>query len=247
MSGLRVMRTVNITGLGPNEVVSSISVDPDPPNPLIDFPSPFSSKDYPDSLGFRLSPNCSRVAEMTFKDGVTIQDVTAIRDGVQDLAALVSNKLHFDLRKVALEEGLVFLAKTNDADKKAAYLKSLQSAFPEYDLADEEKIKTTIASIDKTLQGITTLVDSKRAELKTALQKPGIVTTRWSAEKKRRGSLEAVGVGIQASKHPSIQKYDPGRISRPWEPASCNTDSGKRCRGKSESFRPQFRQMRASQ
>ena len=91
--------------------------------------------------------------------------------------------------------------------KKAAYLKSLQSAFPEYDLGDEAKIKATILSIEQTLQGITRLVDSKRAELKTALQKPGIVTTRWSVEKKRRGSLEAVGVGIQASKNTTQEGF----------------------------------------
>ena len=200
MTGLRVMRTVNITGLGPNEVVGSISVDPDPPNPLLDFPSPFSSKDYPDSLGFRLSPNCSRVAEMTFKDEVTIQDITAIRDGVQEIATLVSRKLHFEVRKAVLEEAVSFLAKTNDAEKKSTYLKSIQNVFPEYDLADEEKLKAVISNVDTMWQAISNVVDSKRTELKTALQKPGIITTRWSVEKKRSGSLEAVGTGTQASK-----------------------------------------------
>ncbi len=200
MTGLRVMRSVNITGLGPNEVVGSISVDPDPPNWLVDFPSPFSSKDYPDSLGFRLSPTCSKVAEMTFEFDVKIADVTAIRDGVQELAELVTAKLRLEIRIAAFDQAMAFLGSGATATEKTTYLKALQNTFPEYTLTDEEKIKEARASADVALKAVTKQADQRQIQLTEALQKPGIVTTRWSLEKKRSATLEAVGAGIQASK-----------------------------------------------
>lgn len=200
MTGLRVMRSVNITGLGPNEVVGSISVDPDPPNWLVDFPSPFSSKDYPDSLGFRLSPTCSKVAEMTFEADVRIEDVTAIRDGLQELAELVTNKLRLEIRVAAFDQALAFLASGASAAENATYLKALQNTFPEYTLTDEDKIKEARSIVGTTQRAVEKEVDDKQKQLTAALQKPGIVTTRWSVEKKRSATLEAVGAGIQASK-----------------------------------------------
>lgn len=210
MSGFRVMRAVNITGLGPNDAIGATSIDPDPPNIFGDFPSLFSNQDFPDSLAFRLSPKCSRVAETTFNENgnaVSIEDVTTIRDGVQILAELVTTELRYEIRKEAFNQALSFLSRNTDAQKKADYLKALQGAFPEYVLTDDAKIKEALDSVDMALQATTKKINEKQTELNVALKKPGIVTTRWNLTKKRSGTFEAVGAGLQAKKDTSQEGF----------------------------------------
>ena len=201
MTGLRVMRAVSVTGLGPNEVVGSISVDPDPPNAVVDFPSPFASKDYPDSLGLRLSPTCSRLAETTFLGAVTLDDVTTLRDGAQEVAELVTRKVRVGVERVALSEGAAILAKPLDEARKTEILKSLQVAFPNLALTDASKVSEVLGGVETEFAAIQHELKKKLTALKIAQQKPGIVVTRWSQEKSRSGTLDAVGAGAQGSKN----------------------------------------------
>ncbi len=190
MWGLEVMRAVNITGLGPNEVVGSISVDVDPPNWIRSWPSPFSSMDYPDSLGLRLSPECSHIVEMTFKDDKSgVKNVVNLRDGVQEIVELVSRKLDLEIKRVILSTSAEALV-DKSSEHNAEILKILQRRYPTDKLTNATEINESLILVTNNLEVIKTTIDKKREELKDALQTPGIVMTRWSQERKKSGMLD---------------------------------------------------------
>jgi hypothetical protein len=202
MKGLHVMRSVNITGLGPNEVVGSISVDVDPPNWFVDWPSPFSSVDYPDSLGLRLSPECSHIVEMTFEgDKNGVKNVATLRDGVQELVELVSRKLDLEIKRTILSTSAEILAdKTSEHNTEIEILKILQRRYPTDKLTNATEVNESLVLVTNNLEVIKQIIDKKRKELKAALQTPGIVVTRWSQERKKSGMLDFFkAVTFQAS------------------------------------------------
>ncbi|OYU98709.1 MAG: hypothetical protein CFE45_15455, partial [Burkholderiales bacterium PBB5] len=81
-------RAHNITGMGADDSIGALTVDPDPPL-LFAIPSLFSKPSLPDQLALRLSPGCSEVLVQDLAGSSEVQaaDVLALRDGMQALEA----------------------------------------------------------------------------------------------------------------------------------------------------------------
>jgi hypothetical protein len=187
MDGLSVMRTVNITSLGPTEVIGSMSVDPDPPS--LDLPNFMARTDYPDTLSFRLSPECSRIVETTFPK-VDLNDVVTVRDGIQELVELVSNKIALEVKQVILLNVSENLAdKTKDHTE---LLKIVQAQYSTDKLSDESEVNATLQSVNIKLEAIQQKITQKREALKKAQNASGIVVTRWTQERRKKGTLDAM-------------------------------------------------------
>lgn len=193
MAGLKVMRTVNITGLGPNEVVGSISLDPDPnlfdPLWFLDLPTVMGEKDYPDSLSLRLSPGCSSVRETKFDGTVSAEDVATVRDGLQELTKIVSDKIGLEIKQLILSNSAETLA-DNTKDNKGL-LQVLQSQYPTDNLSEVSKVTDTLGIVNAQLGAVQQKINEKRKELDAALKKPGIIVTRWAQERKKSSMLDA--------------------------------------------------------
>jgi hypothetical protein len=213
MKGLKVMRSVNITGLGPQEVVGSISLDPDPS--FFNFLSTnwMETKDFPDSLSLRLSPKCSHIVETTFLNvtpgaaliegskselktesgnlsPVTANDVAIIRNGIQELVEMVSTKVSLEMKKVVLINTANILEDTTNDHGKL--LEDLSKYYPESNFSDKSAVDKELEKTSKQLETIDLSIKSRREALKSALEKPGIIVTRWTKEEKRKGAIDAV-------------------------------------------------------
>lgn len=187
MNGLTVMRTVNITSLGPNEVIGSMSIDPDPS--YLNIPNFMATTDYPDSLSFRLSPDCSRIVETKFAPQVTAADVVTVRDSIKELVELVSNKVALEIKQVIL-----FNISQNLADKTRdpkEILRLLQTQYPADKLSNESEINDTLKNVNAELEVAQQKIKEKREALKATLDVPGIVVTRWTQERKKKGMFDA--------------------------------------------------------
>ena len=176
MKGLLVMRTVNVTGLGPNEVIGSLSVDPDPSH--LDFSNIMSTADYPDSLSFRLSPECSRIVESNFggKIEVTIEDVATVRDNIQELVELMSKKIGLEIKQIVLMKSTDSLADTTKDHQEI--LRILQTQYPGDKLSEVSEVNNTLKNVNSQLEAVQKVIESKRETLRAALTKSGIVVTR---------------------------------------------------------------------
>jgi hypothetical protein len=202
MDGLSVMRTVNITSLGPTEVIGSMSVDPDPPSIDI-FPNFMAKADYPDTLSFRLSPECSRIVETTFPK-VDVNDVVTVRDGIQELVELVSNKIALEVKQVILLNVSENLAdKTRDHTE---LLKILQAQYSADKLSNEAEVNAALQSVNIKLEAIQQKITQKRETLKKAQNASGIIVTRWTQERKKKGALDAMKALAMESSSSSQQE-----------------------------------------
>lgn len=204
MKGLLVMRTVNVTGLGPNEVIGSLSVDPDPSH--LDFSNIMSTADYPDSLSFRLSPECSRIVESNFggKIEVTIEDVATVRDNIQELVELISKKIGLEIKQIVLMKSTDSLADTTKDHQEI--LRILQTQYPGDKLSEVSEVSDTLKNVNGQLEAVQKVIESKRETLRAALTKSGIVVTRWSQERKKKSTIDALkGFMVQASSN-SLQE-----------------------------------------
>ncbi|WP_143084378.1 hypothetical protein [Nitrosospira briensis] len=212
MKGLKVMRSVNITGLGPHEVVGSISLDPDPAIFGLDR-NFLETQDFPDSLSLRLSPGCSYLMETTFVrnahpdsskdnrsvgstpgsgvyDGVTASDVTTVRDGIQELIELISSKISLEVKQIMLANVAQLLEDTTKDHTKL--LEDLNKQYPGNNLSDKSAVDKELQSMSEQLKAFQESVKKKRETLKQSLQKPGIIVTRWAKEEKKKGGIDAL-------------------------------------------------------
>lgn len=100
-SGLRLNRSVNVTGMGATEIVGSYTIDPDPD--LFIIPVPWGTKNIPDTLYPRIIPGCNTlVVETKFPDA-SHDDVIAVRDNLFKLDELQLQELNYQVIQTALE------------------------------------------------------------------------------------------------------------------------------------------------
>jgi hypothetical protein len=218
-TNLRFIRSTTVTGLGPEEIVGSLSVDPDPPwFPYGDLlASPFAKKNLPDSLTLRITNFCSHLIETTFGGNeAKIEDIVAIRDNIGELTILAAGKVTLEVKKAALEAAKASFVPETKPQDRAALFQRLKTVYPDLQFNEEDSADNAAATkaIDVALKGtreeieaIRVELEKKRKAVQAALQTPGIIVTEWSKSESKSGRLQAVGVGYQGSKEEDQQGY----------------------------------------
>ncbi len=189
--GLRMVRSINVTGLGPEEVVGTVTTDPDKWSAREQFArfSPDRS-DLPDSMTPRLTEGKSFVVERSFcaaeseldergrcTGGVQLSDLTALRDQLVESQALVAAALRNEVKAAALAAALQATAGAADAQGQG-FLASVQSLYPDEDLSDRAKVQAKLDGMKA--QGL--LLDDTLKKIRSDSSRPGIFVTRWERE-----------------------------------------------------------------
>lgn len=203
--GMRFIRSVNATGLGAEEAVGTLSIDPDQWSGTEQAKrlSPFRT-DLPDSMAPRLSANTSYVAERRFDGGtgdscaafpfseaVTLGDVVAIRDGIQGSQAILA-------RWVSLESKMNVLAIVLDAwkdgsqDAPDGLLEGLRSLYPEVTGSKKTDISTEFEKVKESAN----LLKKDQEKFKTSIGKAGVIITNWERNSAARGNMNVAEVKV---------------------------------------------------
>lgn len=219
--GLRLTRSVNVTGLAAEEVVGMMTTDPDKWSFREQFARFFPTRtDLPDIMSPRLHSGQSQIVERTFcKDVVaddgtaspncpTIEDLTAIKSRVQAYQAKVAVLIKQDLK----EKILAAASRTIDQkpENKAELLKLLQSTYPddaEIVAATTDTLSTVLAAKQADLKK-QSLDTSKEIEaLDTATSQHGIVITNWQRDTKLTAAVGAEGASANFDKSRKISGF----------------------------------------
>lgn len=196
--GMRFIRSVNATGLGAEEAVGTLSIDPDQWSGTEQAQrlSPFRT-DLPDSMAPRLSTSTTYVAERRFDGGagdscasfpssnaVTLSDVVAIRDGIQGSQANLSRWVSLETKKnvlaVVLDEW-----KEGNQDAPAGLLESLRSLYPEVAESKRTDISTEFEKVKESAK----LLEKVQEKFKTSIGEAGVIITNWERNSAATGNV----------------------------------------------------------
>lgn len=189
--GLRMVRSINVTGLGPEEVVGTVTTDPDKWSAREQFArfSPDRS-DLPDSMTPRLTEGKSFVVERSFcastidseklgpcTGGVKLSDLTSLRDKLVLTQGMVALAIRNELKAATLNFALQSAAGASDEQRKAIFAK-LQALYPQDPLSDEGSVR----SLSQSLDGRADVLSSALSEINALTSQSGIFVTRWDRE-----------------------------------------------------------------
>jgi hypothetical protein len=226
--GMRMIRAVSVTGLGPEEVVGTMTTDPDKwsiSEQLARFKP--NRNDLPDMMTPRLISGQSMIIERRFckrvagtsrcaepgapiecvtnpalpgcKDQVTMSDLTDLRDSLQKYQANIAEVARAELKREVLAASSAAL-KDGNATTKAAVLKSLQELYPEDNLKDAAAVESLANTAPASSQAD---ANAEMAKTQKILSKSGIIVTNWERDVAASGSVQvadAVSAGGASTK-----------------------------------------------
>lgn len=182
--GLRMVRSVNITGLGAEEVVGSLTVDPDKWSirEQSDRLSP-TRTDLPSTMAPRLVSGPSMVVERRFDSTASTVELVQLRDQLQTYQAKIAEATLLQVKKAVLDAALN--AKTVKTDGNAETVApettaALASLYPDESLRTADEIRKA-SNATSTLLASVDLAAQLKA-IQAILQKPGIIITNWQRE-----------------------------------------------------------------
>lgn len=205
---VRLMRVVNATGLGAEDVVGSYTMDPDPY--LFELPPFFGSDDFPDSLATRIKPGCSWIVEKKYGDDVKPEDVHKLREKLIELDAAAIEaaraKQKYDIL-VLLQSQLPGIP----ADEKNKTLRDKLfslSAQITSTAKDVDSLTPAITAAKTAADTALTAYTNKKAEADKLIAKEGIVVTQWSRTTKAGANADITGaVSAGAAKEKEVHGY----------------------------------------
>lgn len=247
--GVRYIRTINITGLGPEEVIGTITVDPDRWS-LEEQLKRYNllPKDLPDSLNARFTfAQKSKVYERKYcNDSSTVQnekcptidDVSNIKNAIslqeQYIAKLASTQIEVKTLEL-VEKSLK--SKPEDAEKILSALKIQYPNNLTLSSADQATLPTKLSEVISQLNGEVAKIEELLEKNKATANKPGLIVTNWKFESKQSASGSLPGAegkyssnkdtfGYSIFANPTVLTLDIGNDVGSWkiiESASTNS------------------------
>lgn len=205
---LRLIRSINITGLAPEETIGSLSVDPDKWS-LIEQLRRFrlNPQDLPDILTPRLKLGDSVIYERTFCgkdiDCPKDTDIIKIKDAIelqeQNIARLADAEIELAVIKIAQA---AIKQNPEDVDKLQNVLKQEYPTNNEINTANKEnfaaKLSEKIVNLDANIAILKAELDKNRA----LINKPGIIITNWKYDNtlSAEGGIPGLNGGLGKTK-----------------------------------------------
>jgi len=196
--GLRMVRSINVTGLGPEEVVGTLTTDPDKWSAKEQFARFFSGRsDLPDSMTPRLTEGqsfvvhrrfCNLVADSSSRkqcgQGVSLAALTALRDNLVASQSEIAFAMHNEVKAAAL---FAVVQATQGASQAQIdpLLQSLQSVYPGDDLSDLKKVQAVL----KATQESNSRLSESLAKIRSLTANSGVFVTRWDKEVEASGRI----------------------------------------------------------
>ena len=182
---LRLIRSINITGLAPEETIGSLSVDPDKWS-LIEQLRRFrlNPQDLPDILTPRLKLGDSVIYERTFCgkdiDCPKDTDIIKIKDAIelqeQNIARLADAEI-----ESAVIKAILAAIKQNPADteKLQNVLKQEYPTNNEVNTATKDNFATKLSEKIVNLEANIAILKAELDKNRALINKPGIIITNW--------------------------------------------------------------------
>lgn len=247
--GVRYIRTINITGLGPEEVIGTVTVDPDRWS-LEEQLKRFNllPKDLPDSLNARFTfAEKSKVYERKYCDDSssvknekcpTIDDVSNIKSAISIQEEYIAKLASIQLELKTLE--LVNKSLKNNPENAVETLSALKIQYPNnlaFNAANQSTIPTKLNEVITKLNGEVEKIEDLLEKNKDSANKPGVIVTNWKFESKRSASGSLPGAegrytsnkdtfGYSIFANPTVLTLDIGNDVNTWKIIqSANTNS----------------------
>lgn len=215
--GLRLTRSVNVTGLAAEEVVGMMTTDPDKWSFREQFARFFPTRtDLPDIMSPRLHSGQSHIVERTFcnDDGTVtpkcpaIKHLTAIKSRIQAYQAKVAVLIQQDLK----EKILAAASRTMDQkpENNTELLRLLQSSYPddaEIAGATTDTLSTVLAAKQASLKKLSQNTSNEIEAIDAATSKHGIIITNWQRDTKLTASAGAEGASANFDKSRKINGF----------------------------------------
>ncbi|MDA8448040.1 hypothetical protein [Paracidovorax valerianellae] len=198
--GLRMVRSINVTGLGPEEVVGTLTTDPDKWSAKEQFARFFSGRsDLPDSMTPRLTEGQSFVVQRRFcnlvngpssstqcGESVTLRELTQLRDNLVVSQSEIALAMRGEVKAAALT-AVLHAAQGASQTQIDTLLRSLQSIYPSDDFSDLTKVKAAL----KVTEENGTRLSEALAKIRSLTAKSGVFVTRWDKEVEVSGGATA--------------------------------------------------------
>lgn len=208
--GLRFIRALNVTGLGPEEVVGTMTTDPDKWSIAEQFArfAPVRS-DLPDSMSPRIKVGASMIVERQFckvvmeagkkkcgSDGVQMDKLIKLRDALQGNQAVIAEAAHLLLKAEALAAVRPML--DGDAETSSTALRALQSAFPQEAASAFKDLASAKVEADSVAPRAAKAMEASLKKTQAELSMAGVLVTNWEREVKVSGGVKA-GEDVQGT------------------------------------------------
>jgi hypothetical protein len=212
--GLRMTRSINITGMAPEETIGSISVDPDRFN-IIEQLKRFklNPQDLPDIMAPRLNDGASMVYERTFcgnDQGAcpTNDEIAGVKDAIErqevNIAKLAN--LQVEQQIISLVESAI-ARKPEDADKLLTAIKLQIPTNEDIKASTKDDYSAKFADAKSKIQSNIDVVKKVLEDNKIAINKPGIVVTNWKYQSDLSADGGIPGLGGAFNKNKDIAGY----------------------------------------
>ncbi|CAA6801081.1 MAG: Unknown protein [uncultured Sulfurovum sp.] len=180
--GLHYRSSINITGLGQNQVIGEILTVP--------------GQKIPDTHAIPIITDCSKVAVSLYDTNASIYDIRAIQNALNELIQLQSIA-------IAIETEIVFIRLLKQRMEDKPKNKELQFEIAKRYGKSDNILPTKLTFLQNELQKNQKLVLSKRSTLNTI--QPGIIIAHWTSSKQKNmggffGSLFATSINNQVQR-----------------------------------------------
>ena len=212
--GYEAQLVINITGLAPHDEIGTVSYDPDRFS-LLEFLNIFSPnpKDIPDVLSPKLSPSSSIVYERTFCDGqqnncASETDIINIKQAInlQDTKIEALSNAEIELATIKIIQTAI---SKNPANTEK-YLTVLKQQFPSNESIQsgtKDNHGAKLADASKALADEIKIITANLDEIKSSVNKPGIIITNWKLDRNFSAETAVAGAGGSYSNKKDLQGY----------------------------------------
>lgn len=210
--GLRLQRSIDVTGLGAEEVVGSITSDVDKwsiTEQLARF-SPIRN-DIPDNMSPRLINGQSFIVERQFKSEpeITMTELIQLNEALTDLQEQLAS-INDTKVKITIFESVTKILSQNNADAKLI-ANNLNRLYPD-ELFDEENLEISLHTRINNLSSAEEIKKDKVTESKNKIQqinnKGGVVVTNWQRKVKADYGVNVSDVNnVQATTNKVLGGY----------------------------------------
>lgn len=211
---LRMIRSINITGMAPEETIGSISVDPDRFN-LIEQLKRFrlNPQDLPDILTPRLNEGTSIVYERSFCGNAqgacpTNADITDIKNAIQLQEVHIANLANLQIEQQIISIVEFAIARTpTDVDKLLTALKLKLPTNENIKTSTKEDYSAKFLAAKNKIQDDIDIIKIALEKTKITLNKPGVIVTNWKYESDLSVDGGVPGLGGAFNKNKDIAGY----------------------------------------
>lgn len=212
--GYKAQRVINITGLTPHDEIGTVSYDPDRFS-LIEFlnilsPNP---RDIPDILSPKLSPGSSLVYERTFCGGqpnncASETDITNIQQAINLQESKIETLANAEIELATIQ--IIQTAISQNSADTEKYLTVLKQQFNHNELIQsttKDNHGAKLADASKALADEIKIITAKLDEIKSSVNKPGIIITNWKLDRNFSAETAVAGAGGSYSNKKDLQGY----------------------------------------